>query len=444
MNEINAFFNKGYKDGIIENVLYKKYDVKNGLRNEDGTGVLVGLTKIADVVGYKKINGEKIDIEGKLLYRGYKVSEIIKNHNAEDRYLFEEVCFLILFGYLPNKKELDEFKENLANRYELPNHYLESKIIGFPCENMMNKLQSNVLMLYSYDDEPDNVDVFSTLEKGLDLIAKMPAIICYSYCSKINYFDKKSLFIHQINKNLSIAESILYLLRPDKNYTEKEAEILDMCLVLHADHGGGNNSTFANILISSTGTDIYSSFAGSIGALKGPKHGGANLAVSQQMKLVIDDIGLDASDEQIEDVINKILTKDYNDKTGLIYGVGHAVYTLSDPRCEILSIKCLELAKEKNREKEYEFYHRFVSKSIEMIKKQKNINVCANIDFYSGLIYDMLGIPKELYTLLFVLGRSVGWLAHNIENKLYSRRIIRPAAKYVGEEHEYVSMDRRK
>lgn len=428
----------------IDNKLYSKYDVKKGLRNEDGTGVLVGLTKISDVVGYKRVDGKKIDIEGKLYYRGIEVSDIINQRMPQQRFLFEETCFLILYGYLPTKEELSRFKDELSKYYELPDNYLESKILGFPSKNLMNKLQQEVLMLYSYDDDPDNTSPKATMYKGLNLIAKIPSIVCYAYRSKVHYFDKESLYIHQIRNDLSIAENILLLLRDDKKFTPKEAEVLDMCLVLHADHGGGNNSTFTNIVISSTGTDIYSSFAGAIGSLKGPKHGGANLAVMQQMKLVIDEIGINASDEKIEMIVKKILDKQFNDNSGLIYGIGHAVYTISDPRCVILREQCRELAKEKNREAEFDFYYRFEKTAIEAIKKRKGITVCANVDFYSGLIYDMLSIPRELYTLMFVIARSVGWLAHNIENKLYSGRIIRPATKYVGETYEYLPLDKRK
>lgn len=428
----------------IDNTLYSKYDVKKGLRNEDGTGVLVGLTKISDVVGYKRVDGKKIDIDGKLYYRGIEVSDIINQRMPQQRFLFEETCFLILYGYLPTQEELSRFKDELSKYYELPDNYLESKILGFPSKNLMNKLQQEVLMLYSYDDDPDNISPKATMYKGLNLIAKIPSIVCYAYRSKVHYFDKESLYIHQIRNDLSIAENILMLLRDDKKFTPKEAEVLDMCLVLHADHGGGNNSTFTNIVISSTGTDIYSSFAGAIGSLKGPKHGGANLAVMQQMKLVIDEIGINASDEKIEMIVEKILDKQFNDNSGLIYGIGHAVYTISDPRCVILREQCKELAKEKNREAEFDFYYRFEKAAIEAIKKRKGITVCANVDFYSGLIYDMLSIPRELYTLMFVIARSVGWLAHNIENKLYSGRIVRPATKYVGETYEYLPLDKRK
>lgn len=440
---IDYVFKRSETLNKIDNSLYKKYDVKNGLRNEDGTGVLVGLTRISDVVGYKKENGKKVDTAGKLYYRGVKVSDFISGHDPKNRFLFEEACFLILFGYLPNKDELEAFKKELANRYELPINYLQARLLSFPMQNMMNKLQQEVLMLYTYDDYPDDISPEGTLNKGLDLIAKIPEIVCYAYRSKVHYYDNESLFIHPIRADYSIAENILQMLRIDQEFTKTEANILDMCLVLHADHGGGNNSTFTNVVMSSTGTDIYSCFAGAIGSLKGPKHGGANLAVAKQMKLAIDELGLKASDEDMLHLIRRILDKDFNDYTGLVYGIGHAVYTLSDPRCQILSQKCKELAIEKNRLAEYEFYNKFEKLAIQEIKDRKGLNVCANVDFYSGLVYDMLGIPKDLYTLLFVIGRSVGWVAHNIENKLYSGKIIRPAGKYVGDKKKYVKLNDR-
>jgi citrate synthase len=444
MNQnINDYFLESCQKTKIENDLYKTYSVKKGLRNEDGTGVLVGLTTISDVVGYEKIDNKKIETKGSLFYRGINVKDIIEGNKDKKRYLFEEVCFLILFGYLPNEEEFKTFRNILSQNYELPNHYLEHNILGFPAQNLMNKLQREVLMLYEYDDNPDSVDPEDILEKGINLIAKIPSIVCYTYHTKNHYFNNGSLIIHQINKDYSIAELILSLLRNDGNFTKKEAEVLDISLMLHADHGGGNNSTFTNVVIASTGTDIYSSIAGSIGSLKGPKHGGANLAVKKQMTLVINDIGLDATDDEIRTVIKRILNKDYNDNTGLIYGIGHAVYTLSDPRSEVLSEKCKELADEKGRLKEYNFYSRFANIAIEEIKIKKGINVCSNVDFYSGLVYDMLNIPEDLYTLLFVVGRTVGWVAHNIENKLYDGRIIRPATKYVGELNQYVKIDER-
>ena len=443
VNQIHDFFNKSLSENEIENQLYSTYSVKKGLRNEDGTGVLVGLTKISDVVGYKKVNNHKEDDYGQLYYRGINVKDIVYSNRKNKRYLFEEVCFLILFGYLPNEEEFEQFKQLLSDNYELPEHYLQTNIMNIPAKNIMNKLQRGVLMLYSYDENPDDINIQSTLEKGINLIAKIPAIMCYSYQTKIHFFENQSLIIHHVKKDYSFAEQILYLLRPDGSFTEKEAEVLDVSLVLHADHGGGNNSTFTSVVISSTGTDLYSAIAGSIGSLKGPRHGGANLAVKKQMELVIDEIGIHASDEQIQDIIERILDKNFNDNSGLIYGVGHAVYTLSDPRSEILSEKCKELAEEKGRLDEFDFYQRFAKLAIDEIYRRKGIHVCTNVDFYSGLVYDMLNIPSDLYTALFVAGITVGWITHIIENKMYSNRIIRPATKYVGDLKEYKNIDER-
>lgn len=441
--QVNDFFKKSLKENEIRNELYSEYSVKKGLRNEDGTGVLVGLTKIADVVGYKWGNGQKVDDYGTLYYRGINVKDFLNGKRKERRYLFEEVCFLILFGYLPNEKEFKDFQHILSSQYELPLHYLEANILGFPARNLMNKLQQEILMLYNYDHDPDNVGIQETLEKGISLIAKIPSLVCYTYQTKVHYFDERSLIIHHHNPDYSIAETILSLLRNDGNFSIKEAEVLDVALVLHADHGGGNNSTFTNVVISSTGTDIYSAVSGSIGSLKGPRHGGANLAVKTQMEKVIDTIGLDASDTQIQDIVCRILDKDFNDRSGLIYGIGHAVYTLSDPRSEILSEKCHELAIEKRRENEFDFYQRFARIAILEIERRKVIHVSTNVDFYSGLVYDLLDIPQDLYTLLFVVGRTVGWIAHNVENKLYSNRIIRPATKYVGKLKDYKTIEER-
>lgn len=431
MNKIRGFLNKGKDINFIPHHLYNDYSVKKGLRNEDGTGVLVGLTKISDVVGYKMVDGKKEDDYGKLYYRGLDIKDIIKDYGNE-RYLFERICFLILFGYLPNDNEFESFKTLLSNNYELPYVFLQQVILGPTGKNLMNKLQQIILMMYNFDEDPDNIEVEEILNKGIHILSQIPSMIVYSYQSKVHHYDHKSLIIHQPNTHYSIAEMLLYLLRQDGKFTKKEASVLDIALLLHADHGGGNNSTFTNVVISSTGTDIYSTIAGSIGSLKGPRHGGANLKVKDQMDIIINDIGLEASDEEIKNTVCKILDKQYNDNSGLIYGIGHAVYTLSDPRSDVLKQQCKELAVEKNRLQEYEFYEKFASIAIEEIKSRKNKNVCTNVDFYSGLVYDMLGIPRDIYTLLFVMGRTVGWIAHNIENKLYSNKIIRPATLYVG------------
>lgn len=444
MNEnIRLFFEKSKEIGYIDSKLYKEYSVKNGLRNEDGTGVLVGLTKISDVVGYYKENDEKIDQHGELYYRGINVKDIIEHSKTKNANLYEEVCFLILFGYLPNKEEFEIFTKELHKKYALPKHFLESKILRFPTKNLMNKLQQDVLTLYGYDKTPDDVSIDHILEQGLHIVGKIPSLICYNYQSKIHYYERKSMFIHNTDKNLSVAENILQMIRPDQKYTATEARVLDIALVLHADHGGGNNSTFVNVVMSSSGTDIYSSFAGAIGSLKGPKHGGANLKVCDMMDTVIHEIGYDADETVIKDIVCRLLDKDYYDKSGLIYGMGHAVYTLSDPRSEILCDAAEKLAAEKGMQREYDFYKRFEKVAKEMIYEYKGIRCSSNVDFYSGFVYEMLNIPRDLYTLLFVCARSVGWLAHNIESQLYSGKIVRPATKYVGEAEAYIDIEMR-
>lgn len=429
------FIEKSYNESIdllkIENDLYDKYNVKKGLRNANGTGVLVGLTKISDVHGYKMVDGVKQDDEGHLYYRDIDLYDLAKID--KDCYGYERTCYLILFGHLPNDEEFEEFKKIIKDNYFLPNGFLENTILRTPSHSLMNHIARAILALYSYDSDPDNTDALEILRKGISLIAKMPAIISYSLQAKTHYIDNDSLHIHHPKKELSIAENILYLSRNDGKYTKLEAEVLDLCLIIHADHGGGNNSTFVNVVVSSTGTDIYSAMAASLCSLKGPRHGGANKSVEDMFMYIIDDIGLDATDEQIRDVINKILNKQYFDNSGLIYGIGHAVYTKSDPRCLLLKEKCKELCEtSEDGRKHFDFYSRFENLAIEEMKKRKNANYCANMDFYSGLTYQMLNIPRDLYTPIFAAARLVGWVAHNIENRLYCNKIIRPATKYVG------------
>ncbi len=421
----------------IPNRLFTEYDVKKGLRNEDGTGVRVGLTKVSDVVGYEIIDGKKTDVPGKLYYRGYSLSDIVNTHR-ESICEYEEVMFLLLFGYLPNKVELEHFREIVKEQYSLPEEFLEMNILRLPSKNLMNRLQHAVLTLYNYDDDADNVDVYETLIKGISLAAKFPAIMCYAYQSKRHYFDHKSLYIHYPNKNYSIAENILQLLRADKKFSQKEAALLDTILIVHADHGGGNNSTFTNVLVSSTGTDIYSSIAAAIGSLKGPKHGGANIQVAQMMDAVVEAIGYTTDRKKIEDIICKILDKDFFDKSGLVYGFGHAVYTISDPRAELLRDTCKVVAQEKDRMDQYNFFILFEEIARKILSERRGKPIASNVDFFSGFAYDMLGIPRDLYTPLFACARVTGWVAHNIENKLYDGRIMRPATKYVGDIREYV------
>lgn len=436
MNRIHQLFEQATQDNYIDNHLYTQYDVKKGLRNEDHTGVLVGLTKIADVVGYQRIEGKKVDCEGKLYYRGYEIRDLVKMLDFENHLGFEECAFLILFGHFPDADEKKIFIDALRSQYQLPNDFLELNILRIPQKNLMNKIQQAILMLYAYDEQPDDTTPYNTLKQGISMIAKIPAIVSYSYQSKQYHFDEKSLVIHKIKSDYTIAETILRLTRNDEHFSDLEAKVLDCLLVLHMDHGGGNNSTFTNVVISSTGTDLYSAVAGSIGALKGPRHGGANIAVCEMMKAVINEIGYTENEDKIKNIIKKILNKDFYDQKGLIYGMGHAVYTLSDPRSILLQQYAKELAKEKNMEKEFAFYQRFEKCASECIFEQKGKRASSNVDFYSGFVYDMLSIPQELITPLFVTSRMTGWLAHNIENKLYCDKIIRPATKYVGDIHK--------
>lgn len=445
MNQkIKEFYQKSLDLTDIPNELFKQYDVKKGLRNEDGTGVCVGLTKIADVVGYTRVDGKKVDAEGKLYFRGIDVRDLICGRDAQtDAYAFEETCFLLLFGFLPTAEQLQEFRASLQARYELPDKFLETAILQMPSKNLMNQLQAAVLSLYDFDDVPDDISVQNTLKQGMDIMAKLPSILCYAYHSMAHHYAKESLHIHYPRDDYSMAENILHMLRADSAFTKREAQMLDLMLVLHADHGGGNNSTFTNVVISSTGTDIYSTVAGSIGSLKGPRHGGANIQVCQMIKEVIGEIGLSKDVEEIKHIQRRILKKEFYDHSGLIYGIGHAIYTLSDPRSELLKEHLYELALEKHKEELFEFYRRFEACAKEVMYETKGIYVSSNVDFYSGLVYELMDIPPELFTPLFVCARMVGWLAHNIENKLYDGRIMRPATKYVGDMQNYIDIEKR-
>lgn len=441
-NFIAQSFGKSMNYTDIPNKLFQEYDVKKGLRNDDGTGVRVGLTRVADVVGYQFLDSQKIEVPGELYYRGISLNELVQG-KGNSHYGYEETCFLLLFGFLPDEKELKQFVDVLKNNYRLPNDFLEMNFLRMPSKDLMNLLQCAVLSLYNYDDDPDTIDPYQSLMKGACILAKMPSIISYGYQSQIHYFYNQSLVIHYARKDYSMAENILYMTREDGKFTEQEASMLDTLLIIHADHGGGNNSTFTNVVISSTGTDLYSTMAGSIGSLKGPRHGGANIKCSEMIKAVTDEIGFTTDRNKIKQIIEKILDKKYYDQSGLIYGLGHAVYTVSDPRAEILKVCCKSLAKEKKREAEYEFLCLFEELAKEALLQKTGKSVSNNVDFYSGFAYDMLNIPTELYTPLFACSRMAGWLAHNIENKLYDGKIMRPATKYIGESIAYKMMKER-
>lgn len=418
------------EDGAIPSDLYDKYDVKRGLRNNNGTGVLVGLTKVAEVSGYYVLDGVKLPKEGNLYYRGIDIRDVAKM--AGDDFGYENTCFLLLFGHYPNQTESKIFKAVIRDQYELPEGFMENIILKNPSKSLMNHMTRSILSLYSFDEDPDNIEGFELIKKGVSLISKMPAIMAYSLQTKTHYLDHDSLHIHFPKKEYSFAENILYLSRNDGKFTELEAKTLDMCLMVHADHGGGNNSAFVGTVVSSTLTDIYSMIAASMCSLKGPRHGGANMAVLDMMTEVEKEIGLNPTDEELNTIIQRLLNKDFFDHSGLIYGVGHAIYTMSDPRAELLRDVAYKLTLEKHSEK-FELYKRFECLAVKALEKKTGKAACVNVDFYSGLIYEMLNIPRDLFIPLFSVARVVGWVSHDIENLLYSNKIVRPATKYVGD-----------
>ena len=418
------------EDGAIPSDLYDKYDVKRGLRNNNGTGVLVGLTKVAEVSGYYVCDGVKLPKEGNLYYRGIDIRDVAKM--AGDDFGYENTCFLLLFGHYPNQTESKIFKAVIREQYELPEGFMENIILKNPSKSLMNHMTRSILSLYSFDEDPDNIEGFELIKKGVSLISKMPAIMAYSLQTKTHYLDHDSLHIHFPKKEYSFAENILYLSRNDGKFTELEAKTLDMCLMVHADHGGGNNSAFVGTVVSSTLTDIYSMVAASMCSLKGPRHGGANMAVLDMMTEVEKEIGLNPKDEELNTIIQRLLNKDFFDHSGLIYGVGHAIYTMSDPRAELLRDVAYKLTLEKHSEK-FELYQRFERLAVKALEEKTGKAACVNVDFYSGLIYEMLNIPRDLFIPLFSVARVVGWVSHDIENLLYSNKIVRPATKYVGD-----------
>ena len=434
---MNEFLQEKYNDLLneesIDSELYDKYDVKRGLRNNNGTGVLVGLTRVAEVSGYTVEDNQKKPKKGNLYYRGIDVSKVAELSKGDFGY--ENTCFLLLFGHYPNKTESKLFKGILSEEYNLPVGFLENIILKNPSKSLMNHITRCILSLYSFDETPDDIDGFEMILKGISLIAKMPAIISYSLQAKTHYLDNDSLHIHYPKKEYSFAENILYLSRNDGKFTELEAKTLDMCLIVHADHGGGNNSAFVGTVVASTLTDIYSMLAASMASLKGPRHGGANMANLDMMSAVIDEIGLEPTDDEIKDVINRILDKNFYDNTGLIYGIGHAIYTLSDPRAELLRETAKALSVEK-KSKKFDLYSRFEKIAIKLLEERKGIVCCANVDYYSGLIYEMLNIPRDLFIPIFAAARLVGWISHDIESLLYSNKIVRPATKYVGKKED--------
>ena len=429
----------------IDQSLYEKYDVKRGLRDSDGRGVLTGLTEISDVSGFRtEPDGTRVPIEGELFFQGYDIKNLVEGFRGS-RHGFEETIFLLLFGELPSETQLEDFMQILGALRPLPENFNRDVIMKAPSRNIMNVLERCVLTLYSYDDNPDDISIKHVLAQSLSLIARFPVIAAYGYQSYRHKFLDSSLIIHRPKAELSTAENILRLLRPDPVFTDLEAEVLDICLVLHAEHGGGNNSSFTTHVISTTGTDTYSTVAGSLGSLKGPRHGGANLKVQQMMADLKTNVVDTENDAKVRDYLEKLLQKQAFDKAGLIYGMGHAIYTLSDPRALILKEYARLLSEAEGYTKEFELYERVERIAKELIMKYRDMKkpVCANVDFYSGFVYSVLKIPVELFTPMFAIARIAGWSAHRIEELANNGKIIRPAYKYVGEHREYLPLEER-
>ena len=425
--------------------LYPKYDVKRGLRDINGKGVLAGLTEIGEVEAYKTVDGKQIPCEGKLYYRGLDIEELVKGFVSEKRFGFEEITYLLLFGRLPDKKKLADFSALLGSYRTLPTHFVRDIIMKAPSKDMMNTLARSVLTLYSYDDRGDDISIPNVLRQSLQLIALFPMLSVYGYQAYSHYHDGKSLYIHQPHPELSTAENILYTLRPDSSYTDFEAKVLDIALVLHMEHGGGNNSSFTTHVVSSSGTDTYSSVAASLGSLKGPRHGGANIKVVRMFEDMKEKVKDWKDEDEVGSYLRALLHKEAFDYAGLIYGMGHAVYSLSDPRANIFKSFVERLSKEKGREDEFALYSMVEQLAPKIIGDERKIykGVSANVDFYSGFVYSMLDLPLELYTPIFAMARIVGWSAHRIEELANNGKIIRPAYKSVVEKQAYVKLSDR-
>jgi citrate synthase len=447
----NAGFDQGFLHRLsglalrcsrIDPALYGKYDVKRGLRDISGEGVLAGLTEISEIRARDYSGGEAIPCEGRLYYRGIDIRDIVNGFLSENRYGFEETCYLLLFGNLPDSCELGRFEECLAGYRKLPNGFVRDIILKATARDMMNMLSRSLLALYSYDDAADDTSIPNVLRQCLEMIAYFPLLAVYGYQAYSHYHGNNSLIIHSPRKDLSTAENILHMLRPDSRYTRLEAKLLDLALVLHAEHGGGNNSTFTTHVVTSSGTDTYSAFSAALGSLKGPRHGGANVKVIRMFEDIKSHIVDWEDEEEIAVYLEKLLNREAFDKSGLIYGMGHAVYSLSDPRAVIFKSHVGDLAREKGLEKEYGLYTRVERLAPRVIARMRKIykGVSANIDFYSGLVYRMLGIPVELFTPIFAISRIAGWSAHRIEEIANNGKIIRPAYKSICERRPYVRM----
>ena len=426
----------------IDNELYTKYNVKRGLRNKDGTGVLVGLTTVGEVRGYIVVDNEKVAAPGKLSYRGIEIRDIIDGLNGR-RMGFEEIIYLLLFSKLPDKDELSEFCEITSSYRDLPYGFTEDMVLKSPSKDIMNKLARSVLALYSYDLSPDDTSVPNVIRQSIELISRLSIIAAYGYQAKKHYYDGESLILHQSVKEYSIAENFLHLIRNDNKFSALEAEILDLMLILHAEHGGGNNSTFTTHVITSSGTDIYSAIAAAIGSLKGPRHGGANIKVAEMLDDLYRTVTDVTDEDQIYQYLADTLDKKTNDYSGLIYGMGHAVYTVSDPRTDLLREKSRELAEEKGVIADFKLIEAIERLAPIVINKKTNKDICANVDLYSGFVYRILNIPEELFTPLFAISRISGWCAHIIEEIAMNGKIMRPAYKSISEKQSYIPLDKR-
>lgn len=432
------------KNNAINRDLYTQYDVKRGLRDLNGKGVLAGLTNISDVCAKKIVNGEEVPCAGNLYYRGYNIKDLVDGFLTADHFGFEEITYLLLFGELPNAEELEDFKQTLIERRTLPPTFVRDIIMKAPSKDMMNSLSRSILNLYSYDDKADDTSIPNVLRQCLNLISQFPMMMVYGYHA-YNYRMGQDLYIYAPKPELSTAENILMMLREDRKYTKFEATVLDMALVLHMDHGGGNNSTFTTHVVTSSGTDTYSTMAAAMASLKGPKHGGANIKVTSMFADMKETLTDWTDEEQIRQYLIDLLDKKAFDQKGLIYGMGHAIYSVSDPRAEIFKDFVKRLAVEKGYEKEYALYETVEHMAPEIISERRKMykGVNANVDFYSGLVYEMLGLPKELYTPIFAAARIVGWSAHRLEELKNVDKIIRPAYKPLSPYREYVKMEDR-
>lgn len=424
---------------------FEKYRVKRGLRNPDGTGVMAGLSHVSSVEGYYILDNERIPKEGKLSYRGYNIQDIIADCVEKDRFGFEEIVWLLLFGDLPTSDQLEGIKYVLGKCRTLPDEFVEDMIMKHPSKDIMNKMARCVMTLYSFDENPDDISIENVLRQSLQLIAQIPTIMNSAYQIKRRAFYNKSMYLHPIKPELSTAESILRQLRADKKYTDEEAKLLDICLMLHSDHGGGNNSTFSTRVLTSSGTDTYSAITAGLGSLKGPRHGGANIKVAHQMEYIMENLDDSTNDSQVKDMLARILRKEAGDGSGLIYGMGHAVYTLSDPRAVILKKSAKKLAFDHGFEKEFMTLDAIERITPQVFAEVKGVEkpMCANVDLYSGLVYRVLGIPEDLYTPLFASARVAGWCAHRLEELTTSSKIMRPAYKSVIKSREFKPLEER-